>query len=103
MLIHGACHGGWCWEKVVRLLREKGNEVIAPDLPGHGSDKTPVQEVTLANCVNKVCSILDAQSKPVILVGHSMGGIVISQVAEERPEKSRLLVYLSAALVPSGC
>jgi pimeloyl-ACP methyl ester carboxylesterase len=102
MLIHGAWHGGWCWKKVARLLREKDNKVIAPDLPGHGNDKTPIQEVTLANCVDKVCNILDAQSEPVILVGHSMGGIVISQTAEERPERIRLLVYLSAALVPNG-
>ena len=52
--------------------------------------------------MKRVCETLDAQVEPVILVGHSMGGIVISQVAEERPEKIQTLVYLSAFLVQNG-
>jgi len=47
VLIHGAWHGSWCWEKVIHLLEKAGHKVIAPDLPGHGKDKTPIQEVTL--------------------------------------------------------
>jgi pimeloyl-ACP methyl ester carboxylesterase len=102
VLIHGGGHGGWCWDKVVPLLRKKGHLVMAPDLPGHGADKTPIQEVTLQSCVDKVCSIINAQSEPVILVGHSLGGIVISQVAEQFPEKIRTLVYLTADLLQDG-
>jgi pimeloyl-ACP methyl ester carboxylesterase len=49
-----------------------------------------------------VCETLDAQAEPVILVGHSLGGMVISQVAEERPEKIQTLVYLSAFLLQNG-
>ncbi len=101
-MIHGGSHGGWCWDKVVPLLREKGHLVEAPDLPGHGKDKTPIQEVTLQSCVDKVCSVIEAQSEPVILVGHSMGGIIISQVAEQIPDKIRTLVYLTAALLRDG-
>lgn len=52
--------------------------------------------------VESVCEILDAQPEPVILVGHSRGGIVISQAAEQRPEKIRTLVYLAAFLIPNG-
>jgi pimeloyl-ACP methyl ester carboxylesterase len=66
------------------------------DLPGHGQDRTAIREITLATYVKRVCETLDAQAEPVILVDHSMGGIVISQVAEERPEKIQTLVYLSA-------
>ena len=102
VLIHGAFHGGCCWDKVARIIRESGHRVEAPDLPGHGKDRTPIQEVTLQLCVEKVCGILDAQSEPVILVGHSMGGIVISQVAEYRHTKIKTLVYLAAVLLPSG-
>jgi pimeloyl-ACP methyl ester carboxylesterase len=49
-----------------------------------------------------VCETLDAQAEPVLLVGHSMGGIVITQVAEERPEKIQTLVYLTAFLPQNG-
>ena len=97
VLIHGACHGSWCWDNVVPLLQKKGHLVEAPDLPGHGKDKTPIQEVTLQSCVDKVCSVIEAQSEPVILVGHSMGGIILSQVAEQIPDKIKTLVYLTAS------
>lgn len=102
VLIHGAWHGGWCWDKVVPLLTMKGHTVEAPDLPGHGKDNTSIQEISLKAYTESVRNILDIQHEPVILVGHSMGGIVISQVAEYRPEKIKTLVYVTAALVRSG-
>ena len=102
VLIHGAGHGGWCWDKVVPLLRAAGHNVEAPDLPGHGEDKTPISRVTLQAYTDRVCRVLDAQPEPVVLVGHSMGGIVITQAAESRPEKVGTLVYLTAVLAPSG-
>ncbi len=102
VLIHGASHGGWCWKKIVPLLEMRGHHVEAPDLPGHGEDKTPVRELSLHAYVDKVCKVLDAQSEPVILVGHSLGGVVISQAAEYRPKKIRTLVFLSAFLLRNG-
>jgi len=56
-------------DRVAALLREKGHLVETPDLPGHGTDKTPIQEVTLQSCVDKVCNIIETHSIPVILVG----------------------------------
>jgi len=102
MFIHGSGNGGWCWDKVTPLLTQAGHEVIAPDLPGHGNDKTPVREVTLQSCVDHVVQILDTQLKPVILVGHSTGGLVITQTAEQRPGMVKALVYLSAFLLQNG-
>ncbi len=102
VLVHGGSHGGWCWDKVVPLLQARGHAVEAPDLPGHGKDKTPIQEVTLQSCVDKVCSVIEAQSEPVILVGHSIGGNIISQVAEQIPGKIKTLVYLTAVLLKDG-
>lgn len=102
VLVHGAWHASWCWEKVVPLLQEAGHEVVAVDLPGHGGDDTPVSEVTLAAYAERVAAVLDEQPAPVVLVGHSMGGLVISEVAERRPEKIRLLVYLTGFLLPKG-
>jgi pimeloyl-ACP methyl ester carboxylesterase len=102
VLIHGGHHGSWCWDKVATILRKKGHLVEAPDLPGHGKDKTPIHEVTLRSCVDKVCNVINTSSEPVILVGHSMGGLVISQVAEQIPDKIRFLVYLTAQLLQDG-
>jgi len=102
VLVHGAGHGGWCWRKVVEILRREGHQVEAPDLPGHGEDKTPISQVTLKAYADRVCQVLDTQAEPVVLVGHSMGGIVISQAAEYRSDRIKTLVYLTAALLPDG-
>jgi pimeloyl-ACP methyl ester carboxylesterase len=102
VLIHGSWHGAWCWYKIIPLLEQAGHKAIALDLPGHGRDWTAARDVSLQSYVESVCNILDAQPEPVILVGHSRGGIAISQTAEHRPEKIRTLVYLAAFLIPNG-
>jgi pimeloyl-ACP methyl ester carboxylesterase len=102
VLIHGAWHGAWCWDKVVPVLEAEGHRVIAPDLPGHGSDQLPLSEVTLQGYADRICQILAAEAEPVILVGHSMGGIAITQAAEACPDSIQALVYLSAFLPSSG-
>ena len=58
--------------------------------------------MTLDGYVDRVCEVLDAQPGPVVLVGHSMGGIVITQTAERRPDAIGCLVYLTAFLPGSG-
>ena len=71
VLVHGAWHGAWCWEKVVPLLEGAGHEVVTLDLPGHGEDGTPALEVTMESYTDRVVGALDARSEPVVLVGHS--------------------------------
>jgi pimeloyl-ACP methyl ester carboxylesterase len=102
VLIHGGWHGAWCWDRIAPLLEQAGHEVVSFDLPGHGEDRTPAVEVTLEGYTERVVETLDALPEPVILVGHSLGGTVISQAAERRPEKIEKLVYLCALLLPSG-
>lgn len=100
VLVHGAWHGGWCWHKLVRELEAAGHVVVAPDLPSHGEDPTPPQGVNVGHYSDFVCEIVDSLPDEVILVGHSLGGLTITQVAELRPDRLRSLVYL-AALVPT--
>jgi pimeloyl-ACP methyl ester carboxylesterase len=102
VLVHGAWHGAWCWQKLVPLLEAQGHRVVAPDLLGLGDDRTPLPQVTLAAWTDQICRAIDAQSEPVILVGHSRGGVVISQVAERRPDKIEKLVYLTAMMIENG-
>jgi len=102
ILIHGSWHSAWNWHKVVPLLEKAGHRALAIDLPGMGRDKTPIQEVTMKSTVEKICEIIDNITGKVILVGHSKNGIMISQVAEYRPNKIEKLVYLAAYLIPNG-
>lgn len=102
ILIHGSWHSAWNWHKVVPLLEKQGHRAIAIDLPGMGRDKTPIQEVKMKTTVEKICQLIDNVDGKVILVGHSKNGIMISQVAEYRPDKIEKLVYLAAYLIPNG-
>lgn len=100
--VHGGWHGAWCWYKTKALLERAGHAVLTPDLPGHGIDKTPTNEVTLAGYVERICDALKTAREPVTLIGHSMGGAVISQAGEQYPEKIERLVYLAAFLLKDG-
>jgi pimeloyl-ACP methyl ester carboxylesterase len=99
VLVHGAWHGSWTWDKVAPELRRQGHEVHSPNLPGHGGDPTPIVQVTLQAYADRVTEIIDGCRDPVVLVGHSMGGIVISQAAEQRSRSIRSLVYVCAFLL----
>jgi pimeloyl-ACP methyl ester carboxylesterase len=102
ILIHGSWHSAWNWHKVIPLLEKQGHKAIAIDLLGMGRDKTPIQSVTFAANVERICQLIDSIEEKVILVGHSKNGIMISQVAEFRPDKIEKLVYLAAYLIPNG-
>lgn len=102
VLIHGAWHGGWCWHKVQAFLEERGHRVLAPDLPGHGDDPGTTDDATMENYVERVISVLDECESPPVLVGHSMGGAVISQVSEQAPDKIERLVFVAAMLPANG-
>jgi pimeloyl-ACP methyl ester carboxylesterase len=101
-LIHGAWHGRWCWEKLIPKLERNGHPVVARDLPGLGLDRTPATQITLQAYADAVSEALAKEVEPAVLVGHSMGGIIISEVAERMPEKIKSLVYLTAYLPASG-
>jgi pimeloyl-ACP methyl ester carboxylesterase len=102
VLVHGGWHGAWCWRHVTPLLQDLGHTVAAPDLPGHGMDRTPPSAVTLASYVTRLSDLLDRQRRPVVLVGHSMSGMVITQAAEHHPDQIALLVYVTAFLPRNG-
>lgn len=102
VLVHGGWHGAWCWYRVAPLLERLGHRVLTPDLPGHGRDATPVATVSLHGYADRVTAVLRTATEPVVLVGHSLGGMVITQAAEAMPERVRTLVYLAAFLPANG-
>lgn len=101
-MIHGAWHGGWCFERLRAPIEAAGHVMAAPDLPGMGGDARALASVTLEGWADFAVALARALPGPVILCGHSRGGIVVSQAAERAPELFAALVYIAAALVPDG-
>jgi len=101
VLVHGAWSDVTAWQAVIPLLKAQGHEVIAVNLPGHGTDATSFANISLQSYADVVKNAI-GDRKNVILVGHSMAGLVISQVAEEIPGQIKTLVYLAAYLPRNG-
>lgn len=101
VLIHGAWADESAWGFVRNELAKNANVVVV-NLPSHGVDLTPANKVSLSDYVKNVSDIISKQKGKVILVGHSMAGIVVSQVAENMPEKIEKLIYVSAYLPKNG-
>jgi pimeloyl-ACP methyl ester carboxylesterase len=99
LLVHGSWHGAWCWRDVLPLLRDAGHEAEAIDLPGHGQDRTPAQDVTLDAYADALVAALRPDT---VLVGHSMAGYPITAAAERAPKRIARLVYLAAYVPLSG-
>ena len=102
VLVHGSGHGAWCWKRVVPLLQAEGHNVVAVDLPGNGHDNVTLADVTLDTYGDFVAGVLDSLDGPVVLVGHSLGGVSISRAAELRPERIAVVVYLTALMYRNG-
>lgn len=103
LLLHGAMRGAWLWDRLIPLLKKGGAAVIAYDLPGHGKRSAGRAGVTMSAYINDVVSYIKKQDlSDLILVGHSMSGIIISKAAEEVPERIRHLVYLAAVVPQDG-
>jgi pimeloyl-ACP methyl ester carboxylesterase len=101
VLVHGAWMGASSWDKVTAELRSRGFDVTAVELPGHGKDNTSAAQLSMAGYVDAVAAKLPPNGKAV-LVGHSMGGMVISGLAEKSPARISKLVFVAAYLPRSG-
>ena len=106
VLIHGSWHGGWCFDPVADILRARGHAVLAPTLPGMGGTAEELAAVTLegwADFALEHCRRLRAETGgPVVLAGHSRGGLVVSTAAERDPQAMDALVYICAMMLPTG-
>jgi pimeloyl-ACP methyl ester carboxylesterase len=101
VLVHGAYHGAWCWDRLRRRLELAGHRVFADDLPGHGAAFDPTQ-MTLANYANATAALVTGLGGGVYLVGHSMAGAVIAEVAERIPDALHRIIFLTAYLPANG-
>ena len=102
VLVHGAFGGAWTWEPIVAALEARGHTVETLDLPGGGEDRTPLAEITLAACADRVCAVLQQRPDPAVLVGYSMGGVVVTQAAANCPERVASLIFVAAFMPANG-
>jgi pimeloyl-ACP methyl ester carboxylesterase len=104
VLVHGAWHGGWCYKRVARLLRQAGHEVYTPTLTGLGERAHLMNRaIDLATHVQDIVGVIRYEElSDGVLCGHSYGGMVITGVAEQIADKIRVLVYLDAFVPENG-
>jgi pimeloyl-ACP methyl ester carboxylesterase len=104
VLVHGGGHGGWCYQRVARILRAEGHEVHTPTLTGLGDRSHLLDDrVDLERHVEDVAALLHFEDlRDVILVGHSYGGMVITGAADRAADRVGRLVYLDAATPVQG-
>ena len=104
VLVPGACLGGWAWREVAATLRALGHEVYAVTLTGLGERvHLASRDVDLETHIADVVNLLDYEDlSDAVLVGHSYAGVVITGVADQRPERLRAVVYLDTGPLPGG-
>ena len=93
LLVHGSCHGAWCYRDLIPALQALGHSARAIDMPSHGADTTPVADVTLDNCAQ---SVIDALGTDTLVLGHSWGGFPITRATDLAPGRIARLIYLCA-------
>ncbi|KAK4273752.1 hypothetical protein QN277_017088 [Acacia crassicarpa] len=105
VLVHGIGGGGWCWYKIRCLMENFGYKVSCVDLKSSGIDRSDADSVLSFDDYNK--PLMDfmsalAENEQVILVGHSAGGLSITQASHKFPKKIRLAVYVAATMLKLG-
>jgi pimeloyl-ACP methyl ester carboxylesterase len=104
VLVHGASHGGWCYERVATILRSQGHRVFTPTLAGLAERSGEISpRINLTTHTNEILSLFEREHlENVFLCGHSYGGMVISGVADKIPERIRNLVFIDAVVPENG-
>lgn len=104
LLIHGAFHGGWVWQRVTPLLEDAGHRVLAPSLVGLGDRAHLLNaDVGLDTHVQDLVDLVTAEDlTDIVLVGHSYAGIVVTALADAVPERIAGLVYLDTFVPRDG-
>jgi pimeloyl-ACP methyl ester carboxylesterase len=104
VLVHGAWHGGWCWQRVMERLKARGHTVFAPTMTGLAERAGEMSRaINLDTHVADIVGLIERENlRDVILVGHSYGGWVISGVAEKVGPRLASIVYLDAFVPEDG-
>lgn len=102
VLVHGSWQGGWCWKPLADLLMQMGHQVTCLDLPGHGKNVFPLSQVTYEEYYKFLVKEIQQQSEPIILVAHSMSGILAAPLLDHLSEKIHHLFLIAAFVAQEG-
>ncbi|MFA7556167.1 MAG: alpha/beta hydrolase [Spongiibacteraceae bacterium] len=102
LLVHGAAHDENCWNELVPELEKHDLEIHTLTLRGHGANKKYGYHVSMKTYAVDVCKKAREIGQPCVVVGHSMGGMVITAAAQARPELFKQMVYLTAFAPPKS-
>ncbi|KAF5961239.1 hypothetical protein HYC85_002448 [Camellia sinensis] len=99
VLVHGACHGAWCWYKLKPLLESHGHKVTALDLSASGINMKKIEELrTLYDYTEPLMEVMESlpQGEKVVLVGHNVGGLNLDLAIDKFSQKISVAVFLTA-------
>lgn len=103
LLIHGAWQGAWAWGFLIPELEKLGFNCHAVDMPGNGNgpDNTPPEKVSMDLYMEFLQGELDRIGEDVVVIGHSSGGIIASQLGELEPRRVKAIIYVAGMMLPS--
>lgn len=110
ILVHGLCHGAWCWYKLAPMLEAAGHRVTAVDLAASGVHPARAHEVPtfedysrpLLDAMAAAADDDDDDDRSLVLVGHSFGGLSVALAMERFPHKVAAAVFLAASMPCAG-
>ncbi len=102
VLIHGAWAASWVWDSLRAALEDQGYAAITPDMPGNSRNPATPEQINMAGCLRAVEESCAGISGPLLIVGHSGGGVVATQVAEVMAERVAGVAYIAGMMLPSG-
>jgi pimeloyl-ACP methyl ester carboxylesterase len=105
LLVHGVCHGAWCWYRVATILRSAGHRVDALDMAACGASPGRADEVgSFEEYSRPLLDTLAAlpPGEKVVLVGHSYGGQSLALAIQAHPDRIAVAVFASAAMPVAG-
>jgi pimeloyl-ACP methyl ester carboxylesterase len=92
LFVHGLGHGAWCWEHWLGAAAEAGYSAYALSLRGHGDSPGRLRTARLRQYVDDVVATAESLPRPPVLVGHSMGGLVVQQALARYAARAAVLV-----------
>jgi pimeloyl-ACP methyl ester carboxylesterase len=104
VLIHGSCHGGWCWNKLIPFLKKNDSQIYTPTLTGLGERSHLLFEnINLSTHIKDIIQVVEYQNLyDIVLIGHSYGGMVVGGIAERIPDRIKTVIFLDAYIPQDG-
>jgi len=102
VLIHGAWAASWVWNSLRAVLEDQGYAVITPDMPGNSRNPATPEQINMQGCVEQVQACCAEVRGPLIIVGHSGGGVIATQVAQVMAERVAGVAFIAGMMLPSG-